>query len=72
MFDSSRFNGFVKNKLPDKLLSDIWDYFIFNERDLHSSAYYYIRQYFFRRDTASSDDVFVRCEPTMEDGRKPD
>ncbi|GEM_PF-3181742 len=71
MFDSERFNGFVKNELDDLLFSDISQYFIFNESDLHSAAYYYIRDYFLRRDSQANE-IIVRCEPVMEDYGKPD
>src|SRR5712692_849756 len=68
MYDSAQFNGFAKNELDDLLLSDLWALFIFNESDLHSAAYYYIRTYFQKR---GSDQVFVRCEPRLR-GLKPD
>ena len=68
MYDSEQFNGFVKNELDDLLFSDIWGYYVFNESDLHSSAYYYIRTYFQKR---GSDNIYVRCEPNMY-GKKPD
>jgi hypothetical protein len=72
MFDSEKFNGFIKNELDDLLFNDIWNYYIFNERDLHSSAYHYIRTYFEKRGSASSEEIFVRCEPVLEDMSKPD
>jgi len=68
MFDSQRFNGFVKKGLDDLLYNDIWDYWVFNESDLHSAAYFYIRRYFDKR---GRDDVFVRCEPALR-GSRPD
>jgi hypothetical protein len=68
MFDAGQFNGFVKNELDDLLSSDIWNYDVFNESDLHSAAYYYIRTYFQKR---GGDRMFVRCEPQMH-GKKPD
>ena len=72
MFDSEKFNGFMKTEIDDLLFEDIWNYWIFNESDLHSAAYYYIRKYFERRQSNSSLEAFVRCEPIMEDGTKPD
>ena len=72
MFDSIKFNGFIKNELDDLLFNDIWGYYAFNETDLHSAAYYYIREYFRKRGSVNSDDIFVRCEPQMNDGTKPD
>jgi len=72
MFDSEKFNGFVKNELDDLLFSDIWNYRVFNESDLHSAAYFYSREYFSRRDSKSADSIFVRCEPVMDDFTKPD
>ncbi len=41
-FDAARFNGFARQYLDDLLLSDLWNYDIFNERDMHSSAYHCI------------------------------
>ncbi len=68
MFDAGQFNGFVKKELDDLLFNDIWNYDVFNESDLHSATYYYIRTYFQKR---RSDGMFVRCEPQMH-GKKPD
>ena len=61
-FDSERFNGFARRRLDDLLFSDFWNYDIFNERDMHSSAYFYIRE-FFRKHGRNS--VYVRCEPKL-------
>mgnify|MGYP001606494152 CR=1 FL=1 len=72
MFDSERFNGFVKNELDDLLLEDIWNFYVFNESDLHSAAYYYVREYFKKRGSKGSEEIFVRCEPVIEDGLIPD
>lgn len=72
MFDSIKFNGFVKKELGNLLFADIRNYLAFNETDLHSAAYYYIRKYFRKRDSQNSDNIFVRCEPTMNNGTKPD
>lgn len=72
MFESDKFNGFMKSELDNLLFEDIWNYWIFNESDLHSAAYYYIRKYFERRQSDSSLEAFVRCEPRMEDGTRPD
>jgi hypothetical protein len=72
MFDSEKFNGFVKNELDNYLFNDIWHYNIFNERDLHAAAYHYIRTYFEKKTSVSSEDVFVRCEPVLEDMSRPD
>ena len=49
-FDSERFNGFARQSLDNLLFSDFWGHDIFNERDLHSSAHFYIRDYFRRRE----------------------
>ena len=61
-FDAVRFNGFARQGLGDMLLSDFWNYDIFNESDMHSSAYYYIRNYFRKH---GRDSVYVRCEPQL-------
>lgn len=68
MYDATQFNGFAKTELDDRLFEDLWSFYIFNESDLHSAAYYYIRTYFAKR---GSDNIFVRCEPQMG-GKKPD
>lgn len=68
MFDSTQFNGFMRNELDDLLFHDLWSLYVFNESDLHSAAYYYIRKYFEKR---RSDNIFVRCEPKLC-GKKPD
>jgi len=68
MYDSAQFNGFAKNELDDFLFNDIWNLDVFNESDLHSAAYYYIRTYFQRR---GSEGMFVRCEPRLR-SFKPD
>ena len=68
MYDAAHFNGFAKSELDDQLFSDLWNYDVFNESDLHSAAYYYIRTYFAKRE---SDNIFVRCEPQLT-GKKPD
>jgi len=68
VYDSAQFNGFAKNELDDLLFSDIWGLFAFNESDLHSAAYYYVRTYFQRR---GSEGMFVRCEPRLR-SFKPD
>jgi hypothetical protein len=67
-FDYDRFNGFAKKSLDDFLFSDLWNHDIFNESDMHSAAYYYIREYFSKH---GRDNVYVRCEPVL-DGMKPD
>lgn len=72
MLDSERFNGFVTKELDNLLFSDIWNYFVFNESDLHSVAYFYIREYFLRRGSQSAGEVIVRCEPVMDNYGKPD
>ena len=54
MYDAGQFNGFVKSELDDLLFDDIWQQYIFNESDLHSAAYYYIRKYFERRGSERS------------------
>lgn len=68
MFDSERFNGFVNNELGRLIIEDIRNYYVFNESDLHSAAYYYIRKFFSQKDSDHSDRMVVRCEPSM--GRK--
>ena len=68
MYDATQFNGFAKTELDDRLFDDLLNLYIFNESDLHSAAYYYIRTYFSKR---GSDNIFVRCEPQMS-GKKPD
>ena len=72
MFDSTKFNGFVKTELDELLFDDIRRYYAFKEADLHAAAYFYIREYFIKRQSISSDDIFVRCEPRMENGTIPD
>lgn len=67
-FDAERFNGFARKSLDDLLLSDLWHHDIFNERDMHSSAYYYIRDCFRKHER---DHVYVRCEPQLA-GMRPD
>jgi hypothetical protein len=67
-FDYDRFNGFARKSLDDFLFSDLWNHDIFNESDMHSAAYYYIREYFSKQDR---DKIYVRCEPPL-DGMKPD
>lgn len=67
-FDFERFNGFARQSLDDLLFSDLWDYDIFNERDMHSSAYFYIRDYFRKHER---DSAYVRCEPQLA-GMRPD
>lgn len=73
MYKSKQFNGFAKNELDDHLFNDIWDHHIFNESDLHSAAYHYIRKYYEKRfDKIQSDNnIYVRCEPRLN-GKKPD
>ncbi len=72
MSDSQRFNGFVKEKLAKELRDDVLRFYVFNESDLHSAAYCYIRRYFESRGSELSQDVFVRCEPYLADNTKPD
>lgn len=67
-FDFNRFNSFVKNSLDDLLFADLWNNDIFNERDMHAAAYYYIRTYFRKQ---KRDSVYVRCEPPLNN-MKPD
>jgi hypothetical protein len=68
MFDGKRFNGFARGHLCEMLLEDLWGHYIFNESDMHSSAYYYIREYFIKN---GRDRIYVRCEPQL-DRKKPD
>lgn len=63
-----RFNGFARNELPERLLDDLWSHDIFNERDMHSSAYHYIREFFRSKKRHS---IYVRCEPQLA-GMRPD
>ena len=45
----------------DRLLfDDIWNLDVFNESDLHSAAYFYIRTYFQKNGRSN---IYVRCEP---------
>src|SRR5437762_8725979 len=67
-FDFKRFNGFARKRLDDKLYSDLWNHDIFNERDMHSSAYFYIRDYFRKHNRGA---VYVRCESRLA-GAQPD
>lgn len=67
-FDFDRFNGFARKSLDDFLFNDLWSHDIFNERDMHSSAYFYIRDYFRKNDRGN---VYVRCESPLA-GMKPD
>lgn len=69
---TERFNGFMKTRLDNLLLNDLWNYWIFNESDLHSAVYYYIRQYFQKKQSESALNIYVRCEPRMEDNKSPD
>ena len=68
IFDYERFNGFARSGLDDLLFADLWDNYIFNESDMHSAAYYYIREYFKKK---GRGECFVRCEPMLA-GMKPD
>src|SRR5437762_6275459 len=61
-FDFKRFNGFARKRLDDKLYSDLWNHDIFNECDMHSSAYFYIRDYFRKHNRGA---VYVRCESRL-------
>lgn len=67
-FDFDRFNGFMRSGLDDLLLTDLWNLDVFNESDLHSAAYFYIRK-FFQQNGRSN--IYVRCEPRLA-GMKPD
>lgn len=44
-FDFERFNGFVRGSLDNLLFEDFWNLDIFNGRDMHAAAYFYIRGY---------------------------
>ena len=73
MGDSERrFNGFMKDKLLTQLEDDLLRHYIFNERDLHSTVYFHVRRFFELRDSANSENIFVRCEPSFRDGTRPD
>ncbi len=65
-FDFERFNGFARSSLNNFLFDDLWNHDIFNERDMHSSAYFYIRDYFRKQ---GRDNAYVRCEPRLSDMR---
>lgn len=68
VFDSDRFNGFVRKELDNLLFDDLWNLNYFHERDMHAAAYVYIRQYFAKH---GRDNIYVRCEPKMG-ATKPD
>ncbi|MBI3810008.1 MAG: hypothetical protein HY284_06085 [Nitrospirae bacterium] len=68
LFDFDRFNGFMRHGLDDLLFSDLWEHYIFNESDLHSAAYFYIREYFNKNERPN---IYVRCEPQLA-RMKPD
>jgi hypothetical protein len=68
VFDFDRFNGFMRQSLDDLLFNDLWNHDIFNESDLHSAAYFYIRTYFEKNERSN---IYVRCEPQLA-GMKPD
>jgi hypothetical protein len=67
-FDFDRFNGFVKQSLDNLLFGDLWRHDIFNESDMHSAAYFYVRDYFRKHER---DGAYVRCEPQLA-RMKPD
>lgn len=67
-FDFDRFNGFMRRGLHKLLLGDIRNLDVFNESDLHSAAYFYIRM-FFQQNGRSN--IYVRCEPRLA-GMNPD
>lgn len=67
-FDFGRFNGFARDSLDGLLFKDLWHHDIFNERDMHSCAYFYIRDYFRKQGRNS---VYVRCESQLN-GMRPD
>jgi len=67
-FNFPRFNGFMNHRLDNLLCADLVNFDIFNESDLHSAAYFYIRD-FFRKNERSH--IYVRCEPTLA-RKKPD
>ena len=68
VFDFERFNGFARSGLDDLLFKDLWNHDIFNESDMHSAAYYYIRKYFAAQGRSN---IYVRCEPHVG-GMMPD
>lgn len=67
-FDFGRFNGFMGNGLEDLLLKDLLNHDIFNESDLHSAAYFYIRSFF---QLNGRSNIYVRSEPRLA-GMEPD
>ena len=68
LYDFDRFNGFMRQSLNDLLFNDLWNHDIFNESDLHSAAYFYIRTFFQKNERPN---IYVRCEPQLA-GMKPD
>lgn len=67
-FDFDRFNGFMRSGLDNLLFDDLWNLHVFNESDLHSAAYFYIRKFFQQNERSN---IYVRCEPTLA-RKKPD
>ena len=67
-FDFDRFNGFMRESLHTLLFDDLWNLDVFNESDLHSAAYFYIRKFFQQNERSN---IYVRCEPRLA-GMKPD
>jgi len=68
VYDFEKVNGFIRQGLDQLLFEDLWNLYIFNESDMHSAAYYYIRKFMEKK---GRDDAYVRCEPVML-GSKPD
>jgi hypothetical protein len=68
VYDFEKVNGFIRQGLDVLLFEDLWSLYIFNESDMHSAAYYYIRKFMEKK---GRDDAYVRCEPMIL-GSKPD
>jgi len=69
MHDAATFKGFIKDELPKRLLRDILDLYIFNESDLHSAVWFYIKEYFRNRSDRSAENIYVRSQPTITSGK---
>lgn len=72
MSNATTFKGFMIDELElqKDFLEDIRGLYIFNESDLHSAAWFYIKEYFSTRSARSAENIYVRSEPTMAMGRK--
>jgi len=66
-----KLSGFIRGKLKDSLTNDVLKYFVFNESDIKSAAYFYIRKYYHNLKSENSSKMLIRCEPKLNNG-KPD